>query len=188
MSLRSVSPTPLAGLLLAGGRSSRMGRDKALLDWHGEPLLQRMRALLQAVGAAPIHISGDYPEFGGVADCWPGLGPLGGLATLAPWLPDGDLLILPIDMPRLDVGSLRPLLDATAAAAVHYRDLPLPLRLRLDARSRADIAEALARPQRQRSLQALIERLEGHALAWPAAAETRLLNCNTPEEYRAALA
>lgn len=46
-----------AGLLLAGGRSQRMGRDKAGLDWHGRPLGEHQAATLAATGAWPLLLS-----------------------------------------------------------------------------------------------------------------------------------
>lgn len=47
---------PVAGILLAGGTSSRMGRNKLLLEWDGEPLLRRAaRAALDA-GLAPLLV------------------------------------------------------------------------------------------------------------------------------------
>jgi molybdopterin-guanine dinucleotide biosynthesis protein A len=46
-----------AGLLLAGGRSRRMGRDKAALDWHDRPLGEHQAATLVASGAWPLLLS-----------------------------------------------------------------------------------------------------------------------------------
>lgn len=46
-----------AGLLLAGGRSRRMGRDKAGLDWHGHPLGEHQATTLAATGAWPLLLS-----------------------------------------------------------------------------------------------------------------------------------
>ena len=49
------------GVVLAGGRSSRMGRDKALLEIDGCTLLDRAVALLHEAGAATVIVSGDRP-------------------------------------------------------------------------------------------------------------------------------
>ena len=45
----------LAAIVLAGGRSSRMGTAKAGLDWHGIPLLRRVTGILQRL-AAPVVV------------------------------------------------------------------------------------------------------------------------------------
>lgn len=77
---------PLQIAILAGGQSRRMGRDKALLNWRGQPLLAHMVATARAAGAAQVLISGDpaqYAAFGPcVPDQWPGCGPLGGIASV----------------------------------------------------------------------------------------------------------
>jgi molybdopterin-guanine dinucleotide biosynthesis protein A len=52
-----VDCAPAAGLLLAGGRSQRMGRDKAALDWHGRPLGAHQAATLAASGAWRLLLS-----------------------------------------------------------------------------------------------------------------------------------
>jgi molybdenum cofactor guanylyltransferase len=78
-----------AGVVLAGGRSSRMGRAKAALEWHGSTLLQRTTALLaRTVGgpvlvvAAPGQELPDLPRgVEVVADPVEGQGPMRGLAT-----------------------------------------------------------------------------------------------------------
>ena len=73
------------GYVLAGGGSTRFGRDKALVEIDGVPMLLRMRALLGAVtkevsAIAPPH---KYAKLGitGVNDRWEGQGPLAGIIT-----------------------------------------------------------------------------------------------------------
>jgi molybdenum cofactor guanylyltransferase len=75
---------PLTGLILAGGRSSRMGVDKAMLEFEGEPLLARIAARLGAVCEEILVASGDGSRLAAfglsqVADVLPDSGPLGGL-------------------------------------------------------------------------------------------------------------
>ncbi len=109
--------------LLVGGKSSRMGRDKALLEFSGTPLVQRMANLVAplvskttlataASSAFPVNTK-RYFDLGlpTVADRWPNFGPLGAIATSlavaqTPWS-----LILACDMPFLTVEWLTFLLN-----------------------------------------------------------------------------
>lgn len=186
LSARSSTITACGGLILAGGQSSRMGRDKAMLCWQGQPLLVHMRGVLQQAGAAPILISGDYPAHGGVADATPGMGPLGGLATLAESMDDGDWWLLPVDMPLLDAELLRRLRPPSepAAACVCFEEHVLPMRLRMDNRLRDVLRQLLALPSRQRSLHALQQALGVQRLALPAGAADKLAACNTPAQWQ----
>ena len=172
------------GVVLAGGRSSRMGRDKARLPWQGRPLLEHMQALLRAAGAARVLVSGDYPEYAGIADRWPDLGPLGGLCSLAPHAPDGVLVVVPVDMPRLTPALLRRLAAAAGARSACFAGSVLPLRLQLDADSRAALEGLCAAPPRQRSLHGLLQALGGQSITLPASAAAQLTNCNTPEQWQ----
>jgi molybdenum cofactor guanylyltransferase len=71
--------------VLAGGGSTRFGRDKALVEFAGKPMLARMMELILSIAqevkvvAAPAK----YTDFGAeiVEDRWPGQGPLGGIVT-----------------------------------------------------------------------------------------------------------
>jgi len=73
------------GYVLAGGGSTRFGRDKALVEVGGLPMLGRMISLLQSV-AKDVKVVGapeKYAQFERemVSDGWPGEGPLGGIIT-----------------------------------------------------------------------------------------------------------
>lgn len=92
------------GFILAGGRSTRMGRDKALLLYVGRPLIAHAVALLKAAGLAP-HIVGPRPDLTNYApvmeDLHPGCGPLGGIeAALTKSSSDWNVFI-PVDLPLL---------------------------------------------------------------------------------------
>ena len=95
----------VAGFVLAGGASSRMGRAKAMLEIGGEPLIVRTARLVEAVAGSATIVSGvrDYENLGlrVIEDDVAGAGPLGGIATAlrvseAPWN-----LILACDLPYL---------------------------------------------------------------------------------------
>ena len=106
-----------AAVLLAGGKSSRMGRDKSALPVNGEPLWQRQLAVLRATEPAEIFISGKsdgpYADCGVeiLADEIPGCGPLGGIATALRLCTSERLLVLAVDMPAMTAEFLRSLLE-----------------------------------------------------------------------------
>lgn len=176
------------GVVLAGGRSLRMGTDKASLTWRGQPLLQHMRGLLAQAGAARVWISGPQPGPDGLPDRETGLGPLGGLLTLAQTQADGVYLLVPVDMPLLSAALLRRLAAAVtndhAVPSAIWAGYPLPLCLRLDAAARAAITELAGQSSRARSLRALHALLGGSALPLDEGDAAGLINCNTPEQWR----
>src|SRR5688572_22285303 len=86
----------VSGFVLAGGQSRRMGRDKALLPWHGHTLLDHMIRLVRKV-ADPVQVVGRAP----LPDRLPGLGPLSGISTgLEASSTDANLFVA-VDLPFL---------------------------------------------------------------------------------------
>jgi molybdopterin-guanine dinucleotide biosynthesis protein A len=77
--------TKVTGYVLAGGGSTRFGRDKALVEVGGTPMLKRMIELLRRVTKEVkiVAAANKYATFGAavVEDRWPGEGPLGGIIT-----------------------------------------------------------------------------------------------------------
>jgi molybdopterin-guanine dinucleotide biosynthesis protein A len=94
-------------VILAGGNSSRMGRDKAFLEIGGQTLLARQLGLARAVGAAEVFISGradtDYTRFGCrvLLDNFSNAGPLAGIASALAIATTPLLLVLAVDLPRM---------------------------------------------------------------------------------------
>lgn len=104
-----------AGFVLAGGLSSRMGRDKASLLWGGKSLLARAVTVVQAVTGV-IAIVGD-PALHGIdsipviCDRFRGAGPLGGIEAALAWSSASWNLIAACDMPALDAKVLEAILQ-----------------------------------------------------------------------------
>lgn len=109
--------TPFAAVLLAGGQSQRMGRDKALLPLpDGRVLWQRQLAVLQELAPAELFISGPArdgfpPDIPLLPDDAPGLGPLAGIAAALATIQSKRLVVLAVDLPSMTAGYLRGLLD-----------------------------------------------------------------------------
>lgn len=102
--------TDISAFVLAGGRSSRMGSNKALLPIGNETLLQRaLRTAIHALGnACIVGARSVYDRFGEVVeDVYTGCGPLGGIhAALRATTTDLNLM-LSVDMPLMTPQFLR---------------------------------------------------------------------------------
>lgn len=95
----------VAGFILAGGESTRLGQDKALMEVGGEPLVIRAARLLDRVIGAPIVIA-PPGRFAGIdlrvmPDDERGLGPLGGIATALRVTDAAWNLVIGCDLPHL---------------------------------------------------------------------------------------
>lgn len=109
--------SPFAAAVLAGGRSTRMGRDKALLPWGNSTFLNHQLAQLAALQPAELFLSAraEAPYGSGcerVVDELPDRGPLGGLVALLRRARSPHLLVLAVDLPHISVPLLRRLLSA----------------------------------------------------------------------------
>ena len=137
------SKQKLRGLVLAGGRSSRMGRDKAaLVHPDGRTLLRRCHDLLREAGCESIAISlrHDQEIPAGLDSVeivrdpeGASLGPIAGIVAGMRLDPAADWLVLACDMPRLDAATLAYLISSkqTDEKFLAYRSgfdgLPEPL-------------------------------------------------------------
>jgi molybdopterin-guanine dinucleotide biosynthesis protein A len=96
-----------SAVILAGGESSRMGRDKAWLEVDGQTLLARQLKLVRKAGASEIFISGrsdvDYSTFGlrVLRDQFQNAGPLAGIESALAESSSQLLLVLAVDMPNI---------------------------------------------------------------------------------------
>jgi len=129
----------LHGLVLAGGKSSRMGQDKSRMAWHGKEQMYYMADLLAKAGL-PAYIScrgvqmmDIDPAYALLPDTVPGAGPLVGLLSAYAARPGAAWLVVACDMPLMDMPTMQQLIEARdpAALATTYTSptdgLPEPL-------------------------------------------------------------
>jgi molybdopterin-guanine dinucleotide biosynthesis protein A len=207
--IRSVSD--FAGIVLAGGRSSRMGTPKAALEWHGSTLLRRTLGILSRVTEGPIVVvraPGQAlpplpPGIEVVDDPREGLGPLQGIAAgLGALTGRAEIaFVSSTDMPFLHPAFVRRVLRAAQEGA----DVGLPVARGypqpLAAAYRTALAPAVARLVAQQRLRpaflfedCAVARLDEAALrADPVLAALdpaldSVLNVNEPADYEAARA
>jgi molybdopterin-guanine dinucleotide biosynthesis protein A len=186
---------PVYGLVLAGGRSSRMGEDKAALPYAGRSQLERAMTLLAPhVARAYVSVRRDQKaepvraQFAQIEDRLDDAGPIAGLLAAQARHPEVAWLVLACDLPLLDESTLTHLLAARdpAALATAYRSsndgLPEPLCAIYEPGSRGALEQHVASGEycpRKFLLKAgvhLIEEPNPRALD----------NINTPQEYAAA--
>ena len=102
------------GVILAGGGSSRMGRDKALVDIEARPMVERVVGVLHAVAPEVVVIGreGTLAGLRCVPDDHPARrGPLAGLATALRMADDRPVVLVAVDQPWLRIDTLRGLLE-----------------------------------------------------------------------------
>ena len=104
------------GIVLAGGRSSRFGEDKALARVRGTRMIEKAIRLLEALDLEPTVITSAARDYSFLRcrierDLIPNKGPLGGIYTACCLFKDYALLILVCDMPLLTKPVLRMLME-----------------------------------------------------------------------------
>jgi molybdopterin-guanine dinucleotide biosynthesis protein A len=183
------------GIVLAGGQSSRMGKDKALLTLHGETFLSLAEQTLLGAGCGRILLSGEpRTAWHGqhVADMYAGLGPVGGMVScldvLTKELPrDTPVVFVAVDTPLLSSQSLTPLVRAASqGTGAHYADHPIPLVLRLtqSVLVHTQTVKQQLMHGRSFSIAAFTGPLGLNQLIPDTQQGLALRNINTPEEWR----
>jgi len=183
--------------VLAGGKSSRMGSDKAFLEFRGSTLLQRMLKLANEVSTS-IWIVGPRQKFSAfgkiVEDAYPDQGPLAGIHAALRASHDGLNVVLAVDLPFIEIGLVRYLLaqaQHTDALAIVPRAgggwQPLCAVYR---RSFADVAEQ-ALEKSENKIDLLFAKIAAHAideseLRSAGFSPEMFRNLNTPEEVNEA--
>jgi len=178
----------IAGIVLAGGLSSRMGQDKAQLVLAQQTLLERNVTLLSSLGLSDIFVSGQYDGFQCIEDINPALGPIGGLHACSQFLYKqyDAMFIIPVDMPLLgDVECLHLLQQfINYPQGVFYGQAIFPMIVPLTTELNEYLSQALASPHnKQRSLYRLLNTLKLQAITTPQAQNFRFQNSNTPQEW-----
>lgn len=165
----------IAGIVLAGGRSSRMGQDKALLDFKGQPLIRHMRGLLQDLGLKDVFMSGHCEDYPCIEDTAPFAGPVQGIKSVLSQKPGyAGYLFVPVDMPLLSGKVLRLLLAREQGG--YFIGCPLP----------AYITPPFF-PCHNESVQGFLKAQGVYPVALPPDLENTMKNTNTPQEWEDAI-
>jgi molybdenum cofactor guanylyltransferase len=193
----STNTAPIYALVLSGGRSTRMRRDKAALSYHGQTQLEWAVSLLQPyaqrvfVSVRPDQTTDPVrARFDQIVDKHQDLGPIAGIIAAQEKYPGVAWLVVACDLPFIDHATLSTLIAArqTRRLATAYRSshdvLPEPLCAIYEPASREPLLAYVAtgkncpRKFLIKSDVHLIDEPNPHALD----------NVNTPDEYSSAIA
>lgn len=187
---RLAGPVPIWGLVLSGGRSRRMGRDKALLEQGGRTALDTAVALLSRhldrvwVSVRPDQVrDAERRRFGQIVDRYDDIGPAAGILSALDEHPDVTWLVLACDLPNVDDATISGLLSRRSncpftAFRSSHDGLPEPLCAIYRPGARALIADFIRQGvvcPRKMLIRSDTELLD---LPYPDALE----NVNTPED------
>ena len=129
----------LNGLVLAGGKSERMGFDKGAVNWHGKEQRYHMADMLRPfceevfISCRPDQQRGIEAGYPALPDTFTGLGPFGAILSAFREKPDSAWLVVACDLPLIDEKTLQYLTGnrniATIATAYQssFDDFPEPL-------------------------------------------------------------
>lgn len=176
----------LSGIILAGGLSRRMGRNKSELRLNGKTLLQIQADKLLALGIEDVMLSGARcPALPGarvIPDEYEGRGPLGGIHACLRAARNPACLVLSVDVPLIPVSTLAQLCRAHRGGITvlrHYeRDEPL---IGVYDRCVSDLISELIRSGRY-AVRALKESILWNQFDY-SGPEEFLINCNTPRDF-----
>lgn len=185
---------PVSGLVLAGGRSQRMGRDKSLLQYHGKAQHEHLYELLRQqdipswISCRAEQVEKMPAEAAVLPDSFVGLGPFGALLSAFRHDPNCAWLVIACDLPFVDAAAIEHLVThrrISAVATAFYNaetDFPDPLLTLWEPRAYPILLQFLAQGYscpRKVLINSDTEVIQPSQPYW-------LMNVNTPEEYRMA--
>ncbi|WP_414828166.1 molybdenum cofactor guanylyltransferase [Alteromonas sp. H39] len=184
MSLETDNIPPVSGFILAGGRSSRMGRDKADVKWQGVSLLNHMKMTLSTVAPRIFVVGGRYAD---IPDLAPFLGPGNAIANQLLMMPASEhiAVFVPIDMPGLTPALLRYLIGQSQIQGApvyfdsHYLPVAIPTRNLL-----LDKLRELLSVSPEPSVKSVLQRIGARSLV-SAGNDMSFANINRPEDLKA---
>ena len=171
--------------VLAGGRSTRMGTDKAGLPFMGMTLAAYQAEKLKALGMTDLMLSGCRQEIPGarfVPDELPARGPLGGIHACLGEAAHDAVLFLSVDVPLVPVETLRTLLDAhtDGITLLSVDGAPQPL-IGVYDRSLRSAAEEILKSD-YTAVRRLFEKYPPRLVDYTGN-PWLMRNCNMPEDY-----
>lgn len=180
----SISMSEFMGAILAGGKSSRMGEDKASLLIEEKTLLDYIQQLLRSSDIDNIYISNSD----NISDIIPLCGPLSGVhAILKNTAPCYEyILFIPIDMPMLNPSLIKKLTHAAGSASlITFKNHKMPFLLKNEEKT-LELAEQILKKQEDFSLGSFFANINNKQQIEISASEQACFeNINTKKQWAA---
>ncbi len=168
----------IAGVVLAGGKSSRMGCDKSQLKINNKTLIQHSKIQLTEAGIKNIYLSGKN----GIQDRFINKGPIAGILSCMEYLQKFDyLLFLPVDMPLINKYLILKLISQKKPTATYFENSYLPLLINNNLLNQRIIKQQL--DNNQLSIGNLLDKIDAKPIKnhFPG---TVFLNANTEDDWQ----
>ena len=178
----------IKGLVLTGGKSTRMGKDKSVLEYHGKPQKEFVKELLESQGFETFYsVQNNNGNLDEILDTFLNLGPFGGICSAFQKDPNSAFFILATDLPFIDIDLIKLLLEkrnpSKVATAVKGKEkqFPEPLITIYEPKAYPILLQYLAQGYscpRKMLINSDVEIVEVE--------DNLIRNINTPEEYEKA--
>ena len=178
-----------SGILLAGGKSSRMGVDKAFMRYDDRYLYEYGLSVLQFFSGDIIISSSDMrfnnQKYSRIEDEIPNLGPLGGIYSCLKRIKSESAIILPCDLPLISIQTIETLIKNSAdyeiTVALNHNNIPEPL-IGIYSRSIIPFIEEMI-CQKNYKLQFLLSNSKTNFVRFPDKLMKTFLNLNNQSDY-----
>ncbi len=202
----------IVGVVLCGGKSSRMGKDKSALTIKGNSLLEITKNCLHEAGLKKVLLSTGQMHTGqmiagqmhtgqmsagqkkqGIPDIVADKGPMGGMySVLSSGVAEDakGFIFVPVDMPLLNKEVIVHLIkqcqislsNGELVNGCFYQGQPMPCYIENNARVKRVLEELI--DQNQLAIKVLLKRITAKVLSHDSAFDRRFANVNTPEDWR----
>mgnify|MGYP001003596910 CR=1 FL=1 len=180
----------VAGVILIGGKSSRMGKDKASLMFNNLRLVDHIAEILISSGFKKIITSGIIKGYESVPDLVKNKGPVGGICSSIIHCQKNSLtklVIIPVDMPLISSEVVNFMIESSDDSEfTHFEEKPLPLVVRISdsiasfcVKTNQNLSDG-----KEMSVKSFLRNFTTSAITIPQNLAKNLTNTNTKEEWR----
>ena len=177
------------GVILIGGKSSRMGKDKASLMLNGVRLVDHIAKILRLSGIKDVAVSGEMNGYESISDNVSDKGPVGGICSSLIYCYKKcftKVIIIPVDMPLISSEVVNFMIESSDDSEfTHFEEKPLPLVVRISdsiasfcIKTNQNLSDG-----KEMSVKSFLKNFTTSSITIPQNLAKNLTNTNTPKEW-----